>query len=180
MPRRPRMDATDLQGSVADAPNGVGGSSPTDPEIGAAEAFAEWAGVGKKRRLASISSSALDRILAETRVAMKTGDWTDLNSRHVFAYWAIAHELVYGVAPVTTGAERAQAAMRMGAAIKRHFDGDVGKAADYLRWLWTRERGREEWRRREGTSRGASLGWRMMFLSALVTEYRVDGARVRT
>ena len=171
--------AASVQGQVAPAPQkrdsvapngtqGVNGSPVAD--------FTSWSGVARKPAKRTIDQVTFDRLCAETREAMKTGDWSECTARHVLAYWAIAHELVYGVIPSSTGPERAEAVMRLGAEVKRQFGGDVGRAANFLRWLWTRERGREAWYRREGRS-VRPIGWRWMMSSQNVTEYRVDAAR---
>lgn len=109
-----------------------------------------------------------------------TGIWASAGAAEIVGLYAMFHEEVYGVeaeelskGPVFASARRAAAKM-----IREHFEGDVDTAAHFMQWIWTREKGREEWAKKEGKNR-SRLGFRICFSATAVTDYRVDQKRGR-
>jgi len=155
--------------------------APADPEMSPAmrELYAEQEAklARKKARSKTISASVFNRARVEAEEMMRSRDWKNATARHLVALYDLMHEKVYGVEAIELGpSERHKAALMAGNAIKRFFNGDVEACVEFLRWVWTREMGREKWRRENGQS-GQRIGIRLMFSGSLVTDYRVDLAR---
>ncbi len=144
-----------------------------DPETGALVPKKKPA----KRR--SVASSTFERTLLETQEMIDSRDWTACAARHLVALYDLMHRKTYGVEPTMTGSERYRSTMIAGSFVLRVFGGDFEKALEYLRWVWTREMGREKWRRENGREAGR-LSLRSIFSgSFLLDDYRVAMARKR-
>ena len=125
------------------------------------------AGAGTKR------PTGLARQLTETHTMMKSDDWSKAKASHLVALYSILHEMVYGVAPELKGDELKLAKLSAGTFLKSRCSGNFVKAVEYMKWVWKRERGREEWRREKHID-GKVLGWRLILKHpAFWTEYRV-------
>lgn len=126
---------------------------------------------------AKTNSTGLARQLRETRVMMKSDDWANAKASHLVALYSILHEMVYGVAPELKGDDLKLAKYAAGSFLKTKCGGKFPKALEFMRWVWTRERGREEWRRNNQID-GKVIGWRLILNHpAMWTEYRVGQER---
>jgi hypothetical protein len=134
--------------------------------------------IPKKKRVKTTASSSFDRTIVETRTMVEGGDWEGCAARHIVALFVLMHEKTYGVVPTMSGKERYSNTGIAGGFVRRVFAGDMDKALDYLRWLWTREIANEKWRR-ENSREGRRLSFGAMVSGALVDDYRVAMARRR-
>jgi hypothetical protein len=126
----------------------------------------------EKRASKTIGDAAFGRAISQTREMMSTGVWGPAYPRHFVALYVVLHEMVYGVTPAELGPRpRVLAAGFAARMLEKEFDDDPGKMAAYVKWVWTREKDREEWRRKNGRDSGR-IGWRLMFGPALLTDWR--------
>ncbi len=136
----------------------------------------------KKRPRAPVGTrpTPIEEALVDARARAESGDWGGAGGSALVGLYAHCHEAVYGVCPAELDArDQFKVATRLAAQVVRsHFDGDCDAAAAFVRWTWLREKGREEWARREGKERGR-VGWRLQFSAQLVTDFRVDATRKR-
>jgi hypothetical protein len=110
--------------------------------------------------------------------ALDTGDWTGARPKHFVRLYGMLHRRVYGVeARELRNSLTMRAATRFATMqFQNEFNSDPVEMADFMRWCWERELGREEWRRRNGRS-GGRIEWRLQFGPSLVTDWRIDVAR---
>lgn len=141
---------------------------------GAADAMAAFvSGSGTKAK----RSTGLARQLRETREMMESDDWTIAKASHLVALYSILHDTVYGVEPELKGDELKRAKMSAGLFLKSKCKGDFKTAVAYMKWVWRRERGHEDWRRNNHID-GKVLGWRLILMfPGMWTEYRVGQER---
>ena len=140
--------------------------------------------IPKKRtsRAKTVAASTFARTEHETREMMAAalrGDeeaWDECETRHLVALFAIMHEKTYGIAPTTSPSERYTMTLMMGGFVKRSFGGDMAKALEYFRWLWTREMRNEKWRR-ENDRETRRLAFQWTIGNRMLDDYRVDQAR---
>jgi len=127
----------------------------------------------------TITNKSMERAANELQAFMTSGEWGGAKPLHFVALFAWLHEKVYQVHPVDLTPEARMTACGMASAmLKRDFSDDPAQFATFLRWVWTREREREAWRR-ENNRDGGSIGWRFQFAagSKLVVDYRLHLAR---
>lgn len=142
----------------------------------------DWAEQGMHRvenprsKSRTIPASRFDKSMRETEGMVASGEWDDCGARHLVALYAILHRKIYGIESEMTSTDRYQATMLAGNFAKRHFGGEHVEVAEYMRWIWNREAGREKWRR-ENSREGGHLGVRLVFSAGCVTEYRLAMAR---
>jgi len=149
------------------------------PKTLAAEELSDWVGRRKPKGSSGIAKSRWDRIRTEASRMMASGDWSDATASHLVALYASCHMRVYGIEATELEAsakERLAAAGVAARLLRAQFDDDAGEMADFIRWVWIRENGREKKRRAEGTS-GGRIGWRLQFNGTLLTEWRLDKMR---
>lgn len=147
----------------------------------AAAALAAWAAPPAKAKKPSrppgISDAKLVKLFAELTSMMEDKRLDKADGAHFVALYADLHCRVYGIPPLDldskTRAIAASSARRM---LQRDFDGDGRKMADFVSWVWTREKERETWRRENGKS-GSRIEWRWMFGPKMLTDYRLEMAR---
>jgi hypothetical protein len=132
----------------------------------------------EKRTRTTVAASAFNRTRAETQGMMDSGDWSACTARHFLALYDLMHEKIYGIESGMTASERHTAVLRTGSFVKREFSGDYDKALDYFRWLWTREQGREKWRRENGRDT-TRLILAFCYSSSMLTDYRLMLTRRR-
>jgi hypothetical protein len=121
--------------------------------------------------------TGLARQIRETKVMMDTDDWGCAKASHLVALYVILHEMIYGVEPELKGDELKQSKMAAGTFLKSRCNGNFETAVAYMKWVWKRERGREEWRRNEHID-GKVLGWRLILMvPSMWTEYRIGQER---
>lgn len=141
---------------------------------------------GKKKRKLGSAKQKLKRAddeLTGFLDALKKGQHHHLDRmgvKHLIALYARAHESVYGVPPLELeeGDKYAGATNAANRMLKKEFDDDVLKMAEFVRWVWSEERKKEKWRRSNGRET-RRIGWRLQFVARnLVTDYRVHLARM--
>ena len=106
---------------------------------------------------------------------------------HFVALYAWLHAEVYGAPPAELRSQAWWGAVSAATKLLRdefsdeaHPEGSPLRMLDFIRWVWRRERGREQRAAaREGEGHEARrIGWALQFvLRHLVTDYRVDMAR---
>lgn len=107
-------------------------------------------------------------------------DWPQKTPAMLVALFCWAHEAIYGVSCISEVARVFNGAVSAADKLVRdEFDGSLEHASEYLRWVWRREREREQWRRKN-TGFGRVLSWRNVFLHReLVKEMRLDAVRTK-
>ena len=129
----------------------------------------------RKRSAGSLRAKHIE----EVRERWKRKEWDGMTPGKLVALYWLCHEEVYGVVPVEidkTGVW--ETAMKVaGSMVKRHFDNDIERAITFMRWVWTRERGRERWRR-ENKRDGQRINWKNQFSQDyLITDWRAAAMR---
>lgn len=117
--------------------------------------------------------------IAEVRDRWARKHWDGMTAGKLVALYWLCHEKVYGVVPVEIDrATTWEQVMKIaGSMVKRHFDDDVERAVVFMRWVWTREQGREKWRR-DNKRDGYRLTWRNQFSQDyLITDWRAAAMR---
>ncbi len=139
----------------------------------------------EKRYARGVSRRDQLRIYVEMERMRETKDWSAASSAHFVALYVRCHRLVYGVEPdeLTMSKTYSAACRAAGLLLSKRFGGSRARFLDFLRWVWLREKGREDWRRENPEkSGGGRLAWRSQFgiASSLLTEWRVDGQRTKS
>lgn len=117
--------------------------------------------------------------IAEVERRIAEQDWSGTKPGLLVALYWSCHVKVYGVVPAeldsaTTWTTAMKAAGNM---VRFYFDNDVQSAIKFMRWLWTREQGREQWRRKNMVS-GARITWVRQFCRGEnVSDWRADKLR---
>jgi hypothetical protein len=132
----------------------------------------------RARYVKSLGPKVRERLAQEIQRHIATNDWRGAGAQHLVALYCECHEQVYGVraTELDQGREFAFAANEATGLVSREFDDKIERAVEYVRWVWVRERSREAWRIREGKP-GGRIGWKLMFSSRMVTDFRVELAR---
>jgi hypothetical protein len=146
--------------------------------------LSDWAkrtrsGKPKTAKPKTIAAAVFNRARAETSAMMETGDWSSCTARHLVALYDLMHVKCYGVEASMSSSERHTLVLRAGGFVKREFSGDYDRAIDYFRWLWTREMGREKWRR-ENHREGMRVTLGMCLSGMVITDYRLHLTRTRS
>lgn len=142
----------------------------------AAEAIADWARKERKSGPRGVSTGAIERAEREVERMVDEHCWDGARGTHFVALHSMLHRRVYGVDPGYGARERMLAAGAAARALGAEFGDDPAAMAEFVRWSWVREQGREKWRRANGRE-GGRLGWRLQFSGSLVADYRIDLAR---
>lgn len=155
---------------------------PALPDNPVADAMAAWSDDARrtksvpKSRTRGVSNVQWDKAVDETAAMMTSGEWDGAKPLHFVTLFAGLHAKVYGFPPDMNQDQRRMATFSATAMLRTHFDGNSARIADYLRWVWTREQGREKWRKENGRDGGA-LRWQLVFSNALLADYRLHLAR---
>lgn len=134
-----------------------------------------------KKRALGPTTARVQNMMATAKLHFKAGEWGAATSHDVVALYALFHEHVYGVVPTElVGKEWMGAASQAKRFIREHFGESIPAVVEYMRWLWTREKEREQWRRDNGKE-GGRISWRMQFsANGNLTEYRVNKLRAKS
>lgn len=146
----------------------------------AAQQLASWTASrppAKAKSRRSFSDAQMRKADDQLEDMLNSGDWTAAEPRHFLALYIKLYSRVYGVAPIFTTNERYFAICLAGNCMKSHFDDDPTEFALFMRSTWKREEGKERWCREKSIQRNRSIGWRLMFSSALLNEYLIERAR---
>ncbi len=151
-------------------------------QVTAAQQLAEMVGEPRERKPTLLSPA---RALAAVEMMRRHDAWSDARPVHLVALYCWCHEAVYGVAPdeLATGQAGKRARIQaVGAArnmLSRDFGGNVVAMVGYIKWVWGRVKGKEEWALRSGATVGR-VGWQQMFAGrSLLTDYKVEIGRKR-
>ena len=134
--------------------------------------------VGKTPRKRS-SGVLRKKHIEEVRERMNRKDWDGMTAGKLVALYWLCHEQAYGVAPLELDRTTTwETAMKVaGSMVKRHFDDDMERAITFMRWVWTREKGREKWRR-DNKRDGQRINWKNQFSQDyLITDWRAAAMR---
>lgn len=120
----------------------------------------------------------LEGLLEDAEKRAASGDWESASGRSFVGLYALCHRLTYGVDAVELeDRQTLQNATRAAAkALHVHFADDKSELVEFVKWVWEREKGRDQWAAQNGRARNR-LGIRLQFAPALVTDYRVDQQR---
>jgi hypothetical protein len=144
-----------------------------------AESFASYIQTSEPRRKSmTVGKAARERAKTETVGMIESRDWDSANARHLVCLYGWLHARVYGIEAVELDNSSLFAKAQHSAQVllAKHFDDDIAECVSFIRWVWTRERGRENWRRENGVS-SSRIGVFLQFKPAMVTEYRIEKAR---
>lgn len=136
--------------------------------------------LGKAPRKRS-SGSLRKKHIEEVCDRMKRKHWDGMTPGKLVALYWLCHERVYDVPPmeIDKAATWEMVMKQAGSMVKRHFDDDMERAITFMRWVWTREQGREQWRRANSRD-GQRLTWRNQFAQDyLITDWRAAAMRAR-
>lgn len=139
--------------------------------IEAAE-VATWSEPKNKRpKRASIWNREAAALEIEAFIASKS--WRDASPRHFVELYIRCHREVYGVEPLELRTKAAALACASLArkCLKENFSNDQDALADFVSWVWYRER-QDERKRRSGLKTGDfRISWRYQWSAKLVTEH---------
>ena len=133
----------------------------------------------KKKRSNTVTPKTWEKAMFVVRTMFATGDWTRATPIHLVATFALLHRSTYGVLPgeldaVTLFRVRLHATKFF----VQEFDSDWSKFVQYARWVWTREKQREEWRKRNNND--YRLGPYQFFSKKILTDWIVSQGRIST
>ncbi len=132
-----------------------------------------------KKTRGNTTAAQRQQHLADIEARIARQDWSGTNATTLVALYWVCHVKVYGVPPLELDTSEAwrRATMLAGGLVKKQFEGDYHTAIKWMRWVWTREQRREEYRR-NNPSGGTRIGWLWMFGRAtLVTDWRAERIR---
>ena len=109
---------------------------------------------------------------ADVAARAESGEWDGATPEHLVAYHELLHRHVYSTDLALPPTDRAKATHAVAAFVSEYFAGDVGEAARFVWWAWTREKERQVRRPDDRT-----LGWRLVFSPSFVSDYRVSLVR---
>lgn len=117
--------------------------------------------------------------IEEARQRAAAQDWKGATSGMLVALYWVCHVKVYGTEPseLDSAATWTKAMKAAGSLVKVQFDGDVQVAIKFMRWLWTREASREQWRKANNTG-GRRITWIQNFCYvSFVSDWRTEKVR---
>ena len=132
-----------------------------------------------QKKKSKLTKAKILKFVNQVDAKMAAQDWEGYSPSLVVALYMWCHKEVYGVEQLELQSPAVFEKARMQAARQRkeHFENDVEKQLLFMRWVWRRERGYEEWRRNNGGV-GKTIHWYRQFVSAeMVMAYRIDEAR---
>ena len=136
----------------------------------------ERAKVKKKK---SSPGSRRKEYIAEVEQRVISKDWTGMTAGKLIALYFVCHVKVYGIEPaeLNRAATWETAMMAAGGMVRDHFEGDVQVAIKFIRWTWTRENEKEQWRRKNDKG-GRRITWVNQFRhDYLVSDWRAEKMR---
>ncbi len=82
------------------------------------------------------------RYIDDVRACQKRRDWEGMSPAKLVALYWIAHKTVYGFAPLEIDKPKPweRATMAAAAMVRRHFNGDINRAIQFMQWVWKREK----------------------------------------
>lgn len=120
----------------------------------------------------------LEKTKNEVMTMIHHRSWSAARQVHMVVLHAICHENVYGVqSSDLSGKEFMLAKVHANRIMVTHFQDSTEKMAEYIQWFWTREKGREIWRRKNNSDSTFRADWRVVFSDRSVCDYKLDLAR---
>lgn len=103
-----------------------------------------------------------------------SGDWSDAKPAAFVGLHCICHQMIYGITPLELDQQALfRAAARLAAKAQHElFNDDPHELAEFVRWSWSREKGKNTWAQQKQVERNR-LNWRWQFSRSLVTDYRI-------
>lgn len=166
-------------------------SGPRAPEVKRSDAETKRAqqslsgfldhGQKKKRRGKSDHLKPIDALIKDAEIRSTSGEWEGCTGRSFVGLYAFCFRMIYGVVPIELyksegligiGGKNASSILR------NRFGGDTSKMVEFMKWTWAREKGRDEWARRNKIDR-KQLGLRVQFSESLVQDYQINMGRRR-
>ncbi len=114
----------------------------------------------------------------EAKRRAREGDWGDAKGSSMVGMYAMCHEMVYEVVPLELGKDPAfKAASRCASnMLKKHFNGNAGAMAAFVKWAWEREKGRAKWAKDNQRDRNR-MTWMIQFSESMLTDYLSNSRR---
>lgn len=171
-------------------PRAVVQAQPSQSTYDPFDPFESFIGTPRKRQIVAKRSKKTRETpgmrrktyIADVEKRIVSQDWTGATPGILVALYWTCHVKVYGIEPteLDTATTWTIAMKAAGKLVSQHFDGDIDTAIKFMRWVWTRERAKEAWARREGVSR-SRITWVTQFCKAvyLVNDWRADKVRRR-
>lgn len=104
----------------------------------------------------------------------QSGDWANTKPLHLLVLHCELFNKIYKFEALDTyGKMRTHAVFAVANLLKTAFNGDVEKIVAYVKWVWTREEEREEYRKANGKG-GQTLGWKLVFSHHLLNDFAND------
>lgn len=132
-----------------------------------------------RRRAKTIPNVSFEEREREAAQMIASGTWVGARPVHFVALYSLGHAKCYGVPAADLSSRARMTASALAARMLRdHFGGDPDAMYAFVKWVWLREREREEWRRANGRD-GKRISWSLQFSNALLTDYRLSLQRRR-
>jgi hypothetical protein len=151
-------------------------------EAAATEAVSSFAPPRKPRgKKLTLTESEWKQAKRRAHEMMQSGEWGQAWPRDFVATYAIMHSQVYGIeaSELTPPEARYRVCAVVQNCLKKEFHNDKNLLAEFLRWTWEREAGRETWRRENGRA-GGRISWQAQFLPGnILSDWRIDSVRKR-
>lgn len=156
--------------------------APSPSEIQVAAGMIAWAGTKKTKAKGPTppTKKRVERAQQAVKAFTVSGVWTEAKPDHFVELYRLLHTKVYGLEPTElAGAAWSAASMAAGKMLKREFDGDAEKMAEFFRWVWVVQ-GKDEKRRRAGLKDDDfKVTWRYQFSAKLHGQWRLAVMRGR-
>jgi hypothetical protein len=157
-------------------------ASTTQLKLVTEESLGDWAATAPVAKKRPARMKTIPQLIPEVERMLGDGEWSKAHPRHFVALYAELHKRVYGFLPsdmLDSPKARLGACGMAKRMLEKHFGSDPNAMATFFKWFWEREHVREMRRRNKGQAEGWRVGWRWMFNSALVDDYRVEAHRLR-
>ncbi len=127
-----------------------------------------------KKKADDKGTRALAKAREEVLAMFAQKNFSSAEVRHVVALHAVLHEKVIGVDEEdlngVTFLGACSAAKKL---LVDSFESDLVRLIEFVRWCWSREKGREARRVAENNTTGSRLSWRGVFIfRSTLTDYR--------
>ncbi len=108
------------------------------------------------------------------------GDWDGADTTTALGLYAHLHEVVYGIEADDLAEEWYPALSKAKAFLRDKFGGDFVKFAEYMRWVWRKERKEIEnfKKKNPGDTRDFRITWRYNFSTKLVVKHRMATVKI--
>ncbi len=140
--------------------------------------MAAFVGGPRKRRNAGSNRA---QHISEVCERIARGHWAEMTAGRLVALYWIMHEKIYGITPTELNKAAAweRAMKSAGKMVKDNFDGDVGQAVQFMRWVWTEAMRKEKWAR-DNEKNVRRITWQNQFMhDYLITDWRASEMRKR-